>query len=87
MKEIIIDKETIDSVRGMDTEIRLQEIKETLDRMFGGRCVYDSTYSGSHSDPSDERWTDEDIAKLDYILCEIEMTIHNCRNVKMKIIE
>ena len=85
MKEITIDKETIDSIRGFDTEIRLQEIKETIDRMFDGRSIYDSTYSTSRGDLPDTYWTDVKIAKLDYILCEVEVTIHNCKDVKMKV--
>lgn len=89
MKKVTIDKETIESVRNMDIEIRLQELKETIDRIFG-RCIYGaSTYLGGikHIEESQEHWSDEDVAKLDYILCEMEIAIGNSRDVKMKIVD
>lgn len=75
-KIITIDKETVDSVREFQTETRLQEIQESLDRVFG------KWVNSSHCDDS---WTDEEVAKLDYILCEIENVIHKNRDVVMRI--
>lgn len=62
-----MDKETIDAIRTFETEYRLQEIKESLDRTFG---------KDSYSSHNSNEWTDKEIAKLDYIFCEIESIIN-----------
>lgn len=73
-KAIKIDKDTIDSIRSFDNEIRLQQIKEDLDRLIGG-----DIYSGD--------LTDEQIAKLDYMMCEIEVLINKNKGIIVQIEE
>lgn len=73
---IIIDKETVESVRCFHTEHRLAEIKESLDRVFN-KDIY-----SSHCDKS---WSNKEIGKLDYLLCEIEDVIYKNKDVKVTI--
>lgn len=67
------DKETIDAVRNFDTELRLRIIKEKLDSVFG-KDIYMS-----------RNWTDEEIAKLDYILCKMDELITKSKKLKVVI--
>lgn len=73
MKELVkVDKSTIEGIRNFDSEIRLLELKETLDKLIG-KDVYSNNL------------TDEQIAKLDYILCEIEILLHRNKDIIIQI--
>lgn len=76
LKHIIIDKETVETVRNFHTEYRLAEIKESLDKVFNK-----DTYS-SHCDKD---WSNKEIAKLDYLLCGIEDIIYNNKDVEITV--
>lgn len=77
-KIIKYNKETVDTIRNFTTESRFLELKEILDNIF------EKDVFNSHCD---SRWSDEEIAKLDYILCELQMTIDKNKNIKVVIEE
>lgn len=68
----MIDRETVESIKWFDNEIRLLQLKESLDKVIG-----EDIYSNDLSD--------EQVAKLDYILCKMEVLIDRSKDVIVQI--